>query len=183
MEQYKGEDPEADFEWLLGQVDHVGDFLGVWTRFGNWTDRNGPVVVRDEAGRIVGLHAATYGLRRPVYVNSYYLAIAPEYQGQRLGGDMLDEVLFRASVTARAQRLKFRTRSAQGDGTRFWSGFGLRPMGQQGQELLWDEDIQTATNCARLIEWMKQRGRHEPIPPAARKRYEKMEGFRWLERE
>ena len=151
----------------------ISDFRYTWNRWKNWQNGKMPIVAVDlEAdSRIIGLHAATFSTRT-MYTNSYYQAVDPEYQGLRIGGSMVDYLISYGFSTSKEKarqtgktmyRLKMKTPEGS-PGHAFWSGFGLKPFGIKDGVLLWDEDISYVASVTGLIEWMKMRHAHNPIP-------------------
>ena len=148
----------------------IADFRYTWNRWQNWSSGKYPIVAIDEDndGTIVGLHAATF-LTRTMYINSYYQAVSEEYQGNRIGGGMVNYLM---GVGHAHTRIKMKTPEGS-PGHHFWSGFGLKPFGRKDGVLYWDEDINNVASVAGLIEWMKMRQYHQPMPNSAFGRHKK----------
>ena len=160
---------------FASQFEEVSDFAYTWNRWKNWEAGKFPVVARFE-GEVVGMHAATFSVRTG-YINSYYQAVQPSMQGRRVGGIMVDYVLsyghHHAADLGREEgmdRLKMKTPKGS-PGHLFWKGFGLEPYGESEGLLYWDEDIRNVASVGGLIEWMKMRQYHKPVPKKQLVRY------------
>jgi hypothetical protein len=145
----------------------IADFRYTWNRWKNWSNGKYPIVAYDAKKEvIVGMHAATF-LTRSNYINSYYQAVDEKYQGNRIGGGMVNYLMHIGSTHS---RIKMKTPEGS-MGHVFWSGFGLKPFGKKGEDLYWDEDITNVESVGGLIEWMKMRDYHSKIPDSVIKRH------------
>ena len=138
-------------------------FIGVWTRFKNW-EKNPPIVAIDGHGRIVGFHAATFN--KKVYVNSYYQFVSSKARGKGLGGNMFFRVLLEASKRG-LTRFKAAAR-VDGDGDRFYKGFGMEPISYDKDHNYYDVGISSDLNSDN--DWTNS----SPMPPKERLRHIKL---------
>jgi len=107
----------------------IREFPNLWTRWGNW-EAYPPIIAWNYSllgggVNIVGLHAVTFNRRNP-YTNSYYIFVHPDYEGQGVGGVMLEETLRQSRI---AGNTRFKNLVPEDSpGLAFWTGFGLRPL-------------------------------------------------------
>ena len=147
----------------------IHSFAYVWESWGNW--ESNPPFLLFHGDKLIGFHAATF--LKMGYVNSYYLAINPEYKGRKLGGDLMEVVLEEAQdrgITRYTNKAK-----PKFDGYPFYTGMGLEPIGMQGEDAVFDFPIQGITTIPQLIEECKKEGFYTdpPIPLRRLKKYKK----------
>lgn len=138
------EDEQEAVERLGSTDPETKDFRYLWRRYGNWNEKNNPIIVIDNA--IIGFHAAAFGR---IYVNSYYQLVAATHRGQGVGGMMVQE-LVRIGNERGCLRLKFKTPFGT-DGERFWRGFGLKPFAKDEKQYLFDCVLPTTVDGFREV--------------------------------
>ena len=170
----KYEDKEEVSEFA-SRFEEIKDFKYTWNRWKNWESGKFPVVAKYD-GKVVGMHAATYSVRTG-YINSYYQAVAPEMQGNRIGGTLVDYVLsfghhYGSDFGHPEGMMRLKMKTPKGSpGHHFWKGFGLTPFGEAEGFLYWDQDIRNVASVGGLIEWLKMSQYHKPVPQKQLVRY------------
>lgn len=126
----------------------VSEFVSMWTLWHNW-ETNLPLVVTT-GNIVVGLYA--YSETITGYVNSYFIWIDNDHQGNRLAGELVDVML----ENHKSKRLKTRVAAGK-DGYRFWTGFGVDAIGMilTKDEMLFDFSIVDVHSVADLIKYAK----------------------------
>ena len=100
------------------------EFPNLWTRWGNWKTYP-PIICMNDDDEVVGFHVVTFNRRNP-YVNSYYIFVRPDSQGQAIGGHMLQMALSKAHELGNTRFKNLVPEDSPG--LAFWLGFGLRPL-------------------------------------------------------
>lgn len=139
-----------------------------WAVWGHWKSGNFPIVAT-HGGKIIGFNAPGYGLNVS-YLDCYFQAVLPSYRGHGVAGRML-KLMFGKACKLKIRRFRLRIMKDNTDAIAFWKGFKLCPFAQREDYLLYDVDIRGVKDGGSLIDWMKKKKLHEPIPERSMKRY------------
>lgn len=153
---------EAGITALSRLFDETKSMAYNWRRWGCWGDNslNKPLIALiDDA--IVGFQGTLYQLPSG-YINSQFTGVKPGHQGMGIGGKLID-AMFAIGHDHGLSRIKIKTPPGR-MGEAFWRGFGMQPFAQDDHYLIWDEDISQVCDVASLIQWMKHRDIHKPVP-------------------
>lgn len=140
---YMIRDERKLLERLVSKDKLVKDFIFTWTRWKNW-EKWPPVLALQGTDVIAGFHGFTK--TKSGYINTLYTWVDEAHRRQSLGADMVDFVLWENS-----ESIRWKLRSEKDSiGLQFWTSFGLIPIGELGNEMLFDTSIANITSVATL---------------------------------
>lgn len=136
-----------------------GEVAYIWSRFKAW-DAN-PIMIAELDGAIAGFHGCLFQTNS--YINSLYIATAPEARGMGVGGDLFHFMLACPKRTVQT-RLKFKC-ALNSPGNAFWHGFGAVPYARSANEYFYDMFIGDARDIFQVKELWRYQHLAPPVPP------------------